>query len=123
MDTGGTKMPEDLKVTVKKGDGYVVVYTHRYINHIGGEKIAEECYKLIEEGFRHFILNLEKSRLINSIGVSILIEVIERVQENQGSVCFCNLTTVVAKTLRIMRLTDWAEIYENEEEAIGTRGT
>ena len=35
-------MPEHVSVTVKKGDGYVVVYTDGYINSIGGEKIAEE---------------------------------------------------------------------------------
>lgn len=111
-------MPEDLKVTVKKGNGYVVVYTDGYINHLGGEKIAEECYKLIAEGFRHFILSLEKSRIINSIGLSILIEVIEQVQKAQGSVRFCDLTPLVAKTFRIMRLTDSIAIYKNEEEAI-----
>ncbi len=110
-------MSEDLKVMVKKGDGYVVVYTDGYINNIGAEKIAEECYGLIEEGFRHFILNLEKSRVVNSIGISILLEIIERVQENQGSVSFCNLTPTVAKTFRIMRLTDWSKTYQEEKEA------
>ena len=111
-------MPENMKVTVKKGDGYVVMYTDGYINNIGGEKLAEECYKLIVEGCRHFILSLDKSRVINSIGVSILIEMIERVQEHHGSVSFCNLTPTIAKTFRIMRLTDAAEIYEDEAKAV-----
>jgi anti-anti-sigma factor len=117
--SGGSNMPQDMKVTVRRGDGYVVVYTDGYINNIGGEKIAEECYKLMDDGCRHFILNLGKSRIINSIGVSILIEVIERVQEMEGSVCFCSLTPTIAKTFRIMRLTDASEIYGDEEEAIG----
>ena len=112
-------MPEDLKVKVKKGDSYVVMYTDGYINNIGGEKIAKELYALIEDGSKHFILNLEKSRIINSIGISILIEVIERVQEIQGSISFCNLTPTIAKTFRIMRLTDAAPIYEDEAGAIG----
>ena len=111
-------MPEYLNVTVKKKDGCVVVSSDGYINNIGAERIAKECYKLIEEGFRHFILNLAKSRIINGVGVSILIEVIERVQENQGSVSFSNLTPTIAKTFRIVRLTDAAEIYKDEEEAI-----
>lgn len=113
-------MPQNMNVTVKKGDGYAVVYTDGYINNLGGEKIAKVCYRLIEEGFRHFILNLEQSRVINSIGISILIEVIERMQEIQGSLFFCNVTPTMAKTFRIMRLTDAAEICEDEREAIGT---
>ena len=111
-------MPETLKVTVTRGDGYVVMSTDGYINNIGGEKVAEECNRLIEEEFRHFILNLEKSHVINSIGVSILIEVIERVQEAGGTLSFCGLTPTIAKTFRIMRLTDAAEIYTDEAEAI-----
>jgi len=111
-------MPEHVSVTVKKGDGYVVVYTDGYINSIGGEKIAEECDKLMEEGYRHFILNLEKSSLINSIGISILLEVIERAGEMEGSVSFCSVPPAPEKTVRIMRLTDWAKIYGDEEEAI-----
>jgi anti-anti-sigma regulatory factor len=62
---------------------------------------------------------LEQSQIINSVGVSILIEVIERVQENQGSVSFSNLTPTIAKMFRIVRLTEAAEIYKDEEEAIG----
>jgi anti-anti-sigma regulatory factor len=62
---------------------------------------------------------LEKSRVINSIGVSILIEVIERVQEVGGTVSFCGVTPTIAKTFRIMRLTDASEIYAGESEAIG----
>ena len=112
-------MREGLSVTAEKGDGYVVVYTDGYINDIEGEKVAEECYRLLEEGCRHFILNLEKSRIISSIGISVLMEVIERVGEVQGSVSFCHLTPTIAKTFRIMRLTDASEIYEDEEEAIG----
>ena len=111
-------MPEDLKVKVKRGNGYAVVQTDGYISHIGGEKVAEECYRLLEEGNRHFILNLAKSRVVNSIGISILIEIIERVRSAEGALSFCNLTPTVGKTFRIMRLTDASDVYENEEEAI-----
>ena len=112
-------MPEYLNRTVRKEDGCVVVSSDGYINNIGAERIAKECTKLIKEGFRHFILNLAKSRIINSVGVSILMEVIERVQEKQGSVSFSNLTPTIAKTFRIVRLTEAANIYKDEEEAIG----
>jgi len=112
-------MSEDLKVTVKRGDGYVLVYTDGYINDTKGDRVAEECSRVLEEGHRNFILNLEKSKIISSIGISILIEVIERVGEVGGSLSFCSLTPTIAKTFQIMRLTDWAKIYDDEEEAIG----
>lgn len=79
---------------------------------------ARDQILVSEEVFRHFILNLEKSHVINSIGVSILIEVIERVQETGGTVSFCGLTPTIAKTFRIMRLTDAAGICEDEAAAV-----
>jgi anti-anti-sigma factor len=111
-------MYENLKVAIKREKHHVVVYTDGYINHLGGEKVEEECRSLVKEGFRHFILTLEKSRVINSIGISILLDVMEQVQAVKGTVAFCGLTPTIAKTFRIMRLTDWSEIYPTELEAI-----
>jgi anti-anti-sigma factor len=116
---GGWKMSDDLTVTTNRGDGYTVVYTDGYINDTEGDKIAEMCYGLMEEGVRHFILDLEKSTVISSIGMAVLMEIVERVQEIEGSVSFCHLTRTIAKTFRIVRLTDVVEIYGDEEEAIG----
>ena len=106
------------QVMIKKRDDYAVVYTQGFINETGGEKIAEECYRLMDEGYQHLVLNLEESRIINSRGVSMLIEIIERVGKIDGSLSFCNLLPTIAKTFRIMRLTEASEIYGKEEEAI-----
>jgi anti-anti-sigma factor len=118
MLQGEVKMRENLKVTAKREKNYVVVYTDGYINHFGGEKVEEECRRLIKEGFRHLVLNLEKSKVVNSIGISILLDVMEQAQEVNGTVSFCGLTPTLAKTFRIMRLTDWSQIYPTELEAI-----
>ena len=111
-------MTDTLNVTVKKDDRYAVVYTEGYINNLGGERVAAACGRLIDEGIKNLILNLEKSTVVNSIGIAILIEVIERVAEINGTLSFCKLTPTIAKTFRIMRLTDAAAIYDSEAEAI-----
>jgi anti-anti-sigma factor len=72
----------------------------------------------MEEGVRHFILDLEKSTAISSIGMGVLMEIVERVREVKGSVSFCHLTRTIAKTFQIMRLVDVVEIYEDDEEAM-----
>ena len=64
------------------------------------------------------MLNLENSRVINSIGISILIEVIEKVKAHEGKVAFCSVTTNIAKTFRIMGLLKASTIPDSEEEAI-----
>lgn len=111
-------MEEELILSVRKEKGYAVVSTEGYINNIGGEKIANSCYELMGQGFKKFILNFEKSKIINSIGISILIEIIEKVIEIKGSLTFCNLTPTIAKTFKIMGLAQYSNIQSTEEEAI-----
>lgn len=110
-------MTQELKVAVKKEPGYAVLRTDGYVNNPGGEKIARECYKLMEEGYKHFILDFTKSKVINSIGISILIEIIEKVLEAEGSLGFTGLTSTIAKTFKIMGLTQYAKVYDSLSEA------
>jgi anti-anti-sigma factor len=111
-------MSQELKVVVDKNDAYAVLHTDGYVNNPGGEKIARECYRLIDEDFKHFILNFEKSKVINSIGISILIEIIEKVIDIKGSVSFTGLTPTIAKTFKIMGLTQYTKVYESIDSAI-----
>lgn len=111
-------MTETLKLRVDRRDGLAVIYTEGYINNQGGEEIARAASRLMEEGYRKLLLNLEGSRIVNSIGISILIEVLERMLELEGELAFCCLTTTIQKTFHIMGLTQYARVYEDEASAV-----
>ncbi len=103
----------------KKIEGdIVIIETNGYLNNVGGEKISEECYKEIENGKKLFLLNLEKSKVVNSIGVSILIEIIEKLEDIDGKLGYYNLAPIVEKTFNIMGLSKYSTIYNTEEEAV-----
>jgi anti-sigma B factor antagonist len=111
-------MPETLEVRVRREGQVGVLETDGYINNIGAEKIADACDGLIQEGFTRLVLNLERSRIINSIGISILIEVIEKVRELKGKVAFCCVTPTIAKTFRIMGLLKASTVHDTEAQAL-----
>jgi anti-anti-sigma factor len=116
-------MTESLRVRVDRRDGLAVIYTEGYINNQGGEEIALAASRLMEEGYRKLLLNLEGSRIVNSIGISILIEVLERMLEVDGSLAFCCLTNTIQKTFHIMGLTQYATVYEDETRAVEALST
>lgn len=89
-----------------------------YINQTAGEALADYCLKEIEKGSRKVVLNMEKSTVINSVGVSIIIEIIEKLQQVNGQIGYYNLAPIVAKTFKIMGLTDYSTIYQSEQEAL-----
>ena len=108
----------NFNVSVKTHEGYAVINSFGYINNLGGEKIAQECESLFAKNYNKLILNLEKSSIVNSIGISILIEIIEKVIARDGHLAFTNLTPTIAKTFRIMGLLQYADHYPDVMTAV-----
>ena len=50
--------------------------------------------------------------------MSILIEIIEKLQEVDGKLGYFNLAPIVEKTFTIMGLTRYSTVFSNESEAI-----
>lgn len=111
-------MSESLRLDVDRREGVAVLYTEGYINNQGGEEIARAAYKLIEDGYKSLLLNLGGTKIVNSIGISILIEIIEKMIEIDGRLAFCCLTPTIDKTFHIMGLAQYAGIHPDEESAI-----
>lgn len=110
-------MTDDLKVTVQRRGDAAILYTRGYINNLGGEEIAGRAYELMDDGIRTLILNLQETKIVNSIGISILIEVIEKMSEKEGQIAFCCLTPVIQKTFQIMGLAQYAKMFPDEDTA------
>ena len=108
----------EFNIEVTPMSDFAVLRSQGYINNLGGEKIASECYNLMSKGYSSFILNLNESKVVNSIGISILIEIIEKVIDRKGQLAFSNLTPTIAKTFKIMGLLQFANNYDDESQAI-----
>jgi len=111
-------MTEELRVAVDRRPGGAILYTKGYINNVGGEEIANRAYELMDDGVRALLLNLRETKIVNSIGISILIEIIEKMMEKGGRIGFCSLTPVIHKTFQIMGLANYASIYADEDAAL-----
>jgi anti-anti-sigma factor len=118
MKAGTMSMSEILKLAVDRRDGLAVIYTEGYINNQGGEEIARAAYELLDEGHKVLLLNLAGTKIVNSIGISILIEIIEKMIEINGKLGFCCLTATIDKTFHIMGLAQYAPIFADEESAV-----
>jgi anti-anti-sigma factor len=116
-------MTDELRVAVdRRGATGAVLYTKGYINNVGGEEIANRAYELMDQGARTLLLNLLETKIVNSIGISILIEIIEKMIDKGGKIAFCSLTPVIHKTFQIMGLANYATIYADEETAVKELG-
>ena len=109
-------MVTDFNISSELYDKILVIKTEGYINNNGGEKIVQEFKK--HAGINRVILNLENSKVVNSIGISHLIEIIEKLNEINGKLIFTNLDPTVEKTFTIMGLFQFAEKANTVESAL-----
>ena len=98
-------------------DGYGLIAAAGYINNEGGQAIADAATELIDNGCDTLLIDLDGTRIINSIGVSILLEIMEKLLEDKGRLAFCNLTPTISKTFEIMGLVQYATVYPDRNAA------
>jgi stage II sporulation protein AA (anti-sigma F factor antagonist) len=96
----------------------LVIATSGYINNIGGETIATEFNRHLEKGTKHVVINLAQSKVVNSIGISFLLEIIEKLEDVSGKVIFTNLDPAVDKMLTIMGIFKFAGKASSVAEAL-----
>jgi anti-anti-sigma factor len=72
----------------------------------------------ISNGKNKILLNLANTKVVNSIGVSILIEIIEKLQETDGKLGYYNLAPIVDKTFKIMGLTKYSTVFADKQDAL-----
>ena len=96
---------ETFELRVAESSGTVAVLeVTGYINNEGGEAIAREAGRLLDAGREVLLFDLHATRIINSIGISLLLEVLERTLDLGGTLAFCCLSPSISKTFQIMGL-------------------
>ena len=54
-----------------------IIYASDYLNKLSGERIERECRYQLQSGCRALVINFQNTELVNSIGVSVLMGVID----------------------------------------------
>ena len=111
-------MATPVAVQSRREGNIGILATEGYINGVEAEPIADAAQALVEDGVKYLVINLEKSHIANSMGISILIEVIEQMRELGGKAAFCCVVPVLVKTFQIMGLLKVADIHDSEDEAV-----
>jgi anti-anti-sigma factor len=111
-------MEQSFSLTSELRDNRLVIVTSGYVNNVGGEAIAKEFDRHFANDVKQIVINLEQSKVVNSIGMSFLLEIIEKLQDVQGRLVFTNMDPAVEKMLTIMGLFEFAGKAPNVDEAL-----
>jgi anti-anti-sigma regulatory factor len=98
------------QVQTKLAEDSVTIFADDYINKLTGEKIERECKKQLDAGFKTLILNFKETEIVNSIGVSILLGVINLASEVGAKVVFSDVNNENIELFEMLGVTRHVEI-------------
>lgn len=95
-----------------------IVYANDYLNKLSGERIERECKRQLESGCRTLVINFRDTELVNSIGVSILMGVIDASEHKQARLIFSDINHHTADLFDMLGLTRYVRVAKDEHEAL-----
>ncbi|MBI5047749.1 MAG: STAS domain-containing protein [Deltaproteobacteria bacterium] len=102
----------------KELEGCVIIYTDNYLNDIEGEELESTCDIFLNKGKKRVIIDFANTELINSIGISILIGIMEKIKEIKGILFFSGLKKINHDIFNVLGLTKYVPIFQTEDEAV-----
>ena len=86
-------------------DKRAVVFAGDYLNKLSGEQIERECRHKLNEGCTELVVNFSSTEIVNSIGVSFLLGVIDSARGTGTKVVFSDVKPETVELFDMLGLT------------------
>jgi stage II sporulation protein AA (anti-sigma F factor antagonist) len=118
-------MAESIKANVRSHcvGTTAVVYAGDYLNKLTGEKIERECKKQLDSGARALVIDFSDTELVNSIGISILLGIIDIAEKSGALVVFSDVNNETVQLFEMLGLIRHVVLAKNEQEALSNLST
>jgi anti-anti-sigma factor len=122
MDIVGKKS-QGLSVTCLEQDKTAVLaFNDRSLNFYVTDALKENLKELIgakiDEGFEHFVLNMENVKIIDSCGVGLVIAANNLTAARSAKLYLTNIKPFIIKIFDIMRISKHLNVYDTEDAAL-----
>ena len=101
----------------RNGD-IAIIFASDYLNKLTGERVERECRAQLEAGCRALVVDFKNTGLVNSIGVSIMLGVIDAAERAGAPLVFSNVNSQAAQLFEILGLTRHAALARDESDAL-----
>ena len=97
-----------------------IVYASDYLNRLTGERIERECKKQLDSGARALVIDFSDTELVNSIGISILLGIIDIAEKSGALVVFSDVNSETVQLFEMLGLTRHVVLAKDQQEALTT---
>lgn len=86
------------------------IFAGDYLNKLSGEKLEYECRRLLDGGCEEIEVNFSHTEMVNSIGISILLGIIDIAARNGAKVVFTDVANDKVELFNMLGLTNHVTI-------------
>ena len=97
-----------------------VVYAGDYLNKLSGNRLERECKRQLDLGCRVLVIDFRDTALVNSIGVSMLLGVIDVAEKSGAHVIFSDVNSQTVQLFEMLGLTRHVALARDEQEALSS---
>lgn len=105
-------------ITVKNIDDIAIVYPAGYIDFEAKDIMIPFFSELMENKIKRILINFQNVKKINSMGLSVILEIIDDLKEQHAKIRYSNLSRQNEKLFELIGLTEFGEMYSSEIEAL-----
>lgn len=95
-----------------------IIYPVGYLNNLSGESLVKECGLYISKGITKVVINFSETDLVNSIGISLLLQIIEDLRNIKGTICCTNMSKFLSETFKMLGLLQHMHVFQGEKDAL-----
>lgn len=109
----------DFNIEFSQHGKIVIAKTFGYLDDFGGSIFRERCEEFIDKGNYFFVFNMENTPVINSTGLSTLLDILVKIADyNEGKVAITGLSKLTQTALQMTGVLTLCSVYTSEEEAV-----
>ncbi len=106
-------MNTEIKVPVRLEGATATIFAGDYINKLSGERIERECQRQITAGCKTLVVNFSETEIVNSIGVSILLGVIDAAANAGTKIVFSDINEDTCELFETLGLNNHVQLLPN----------
>jgi len=93
---------KNLQLQSKEIEGRAIVFLNGYLNEQGGEMLEQECEGLLRRGVRGLQLDFAGTQLVNSVGISYLLDIIEEALREETDLEFARVPQHIRELFELL---------------------
>jgi anti-anti-sigma factor len=98
------------ELTVKNEGEIATIFASDYLNKFSAEKIERECRQQLAAGCKTLVVNFRDTEIVNSVGISILVGVINAAADTEAKIIFSEVNEHTIQLFEVLGLTKHVEI-------------